>query len=356
MKEIAFLLGGIGVLSAFLVWALLRGRRKLARGIARMAVVDLFHAPARISLKRLDSFKWNKGARAEQRAAAFRALGFEDLCGFSLARDSTARMLVLRHTVNGLLGIVQERDPAGTWSDVAFFESETSPPIYASNVLKKEHFYLFPGNPKIYLPDAPEADLVSAVSKAADRGARALNVTAENVAAVLEEAYAAAADARLLQPLEDFELRRMLREKKSSCEEDGEISDKAFQHIKAEIPSVIATELRLACRDQFLREAQISAREWQQARERLLVVHDRTPAHELGKRVMDRRMFDAPEFLLPELRKLLVASAKQPGAPRAKFAELNASLPPWQRYKKLGEVSRPVPADIYCAPIPRQST
>jgi len=354
MNQIGFLLGGIGLLCAFLAWAFVRARRKIRDGMARMQAVTIFRAPARISLKRTEPFKWNKGQRAEQRVAAFRALGLVDVCGFTVSREATSRMFLLRHPVTGLLGIVQERDPAGTWSDVAFFQSGSSQPIYASNVLKKEHFFLFPGDPKIHLPDVTEAELVTSVWKAIEPGATSANVAAENAAAMLEEAYAAAADARLLRPLEDFELRRLLKEKKMSCE-DEEVSDVVFQRIKAEIPSVIGGELRLACRDQFLREGGISAREWQQAKERLLIVHDRTPLHELGKRV-DRVMLSLPEFCRPEMRKRLDASAKTSGPPRAIFAELNAALPTWERYKKLGEVSRPVPADIYCAPLLQQST
>jgi len=88
----------------------------------------------------------------------------------------------------------------------------------------------------------------------------------------------------------------------------------------------------------------------------LLVVHDRTPLHEMGRTLVDRTLYEVPEFYLPEIRKRLDASAKMPGTPRAKFAVLNAGLPAWERYKKLGEVSRPVPADIYYAPQQRQST
>ena len=355
MNEIGFLLGGIGLLLAFLAWAIVRARRKIRDGMVRMQAMTLYHAPTRISLKRVEPFKWNKGPRAEQRVAAFRVLGFADVCGFTLSHEASARTFLLRHPVTGLLGIVQERDPAGTWSDVAFFQSEGGQPIYASNVLKKEHFFLFPGDPKIHLPDASEAELVASVSKAMEAGATSVSVTVENAAALLEEAYAEAADERLLRPLEDFELRRLLKEKNVSCD-DKEMSDAAFQRIKQEMPSVIAGELRLACREQFLREGKISAREWQQAKERLLVVHDRTPLHELGKRLVDRTVYLLPEFCLPELRKRLDASAKMPGTPRAKFAALNAALPTWDRYKKLGEVSRPVPADIYGAPLPRRST
>lgn len=348
MTVIAVLLGAIGLVVAFLVWMFFQVRQKMRRSFARMEALAIFRAPGRINLKRLEPFKWNKAERAEQRVAAFRALGFADVCGFTLSGGSTARMFLLQHPATGLLGIVQEREPAGTWSDAAFFAGSTSQPIYASSVLNKAHFFLFPGDPKIHLPAAPEAELVTAVGKAVENGARAVLLTAENAAALIEEAYAVAVDARLLEPLEDYELRRLLKERRSECA--GELSDEEFQRIKEQLPYAIANQLRITCRDQFLREGTISAREWQLAKSQLFVVHDRTPLHEIGARL------DEVVFCLPELKKRLDASASKPGTPRAKFAELNAALPPWDRYKKLGEVSRPVPADIYCAPIQHQST
>jgi hypothetical protein len=191
--------------------------------------------------------------------------------------------------------------------------------------------------------------LVAAVEKAVPGGARAVQLTLDNAAQLIEEAYAAAVDARLLEPLADYEIRRLLKEQCAS-DDDDEQDDAALQRLKEQIPLVIANELRLACRDQFLRQGNISAREWQQAKDHLLVIHDQTPLHELGRRM------DNGAFCVPELKPRLQASAKKPGTPRVKFAELNAALPPWERYRKLGEVARPVAADIYCAPAQRQST
>lgn len=354
MNGLFVLLAAIGLLAAFLTWAFFTMRERMRLNAARTKAMTLYHGPGRISLRRLDPFRWLKAERAEQRMAAFRALGFEDVCGFALAGDATARLFILRHPRSGQLGIVQESGRLGTWSDVAWFRADTCQPIFASNVLNKSHFFLFPGDPRIHLPDAPEAGLVSAVAKAADPGGRPLVLTAENAAPVIEEAYAAAVDARLLEPLADSELRRLLKDQQDGCEGD-EMSDAEIQRIRKQLPLVVGHKLRLACRDQFLREGSISAREWQEAKARLLVVHDRTPLHELGEHTgwfAHHRV----EFCRPRLKERLAASVKQPDAPRSKFAVLNAALPPWERYRKLGEVSRPVPADLYCAPAERQST
>jgi hypothetical protein len=111
----------------------------------------------------------------------------------------------------------------------------------------------------------------------------------------------------------------------------------------------VANELRLVCAAQFLRETALPASQWEQARGRILVVHERTRLRELTR----RRIYGAylTEAIKPRLRR---HDGSRP--PRQSFAEFNAELPAWERYKRLGEVTRPVPADIYRAPIPRKTT
>jgi hypothetical protein len=174
MKLIPFLLGAIALVLAFLAGMFFCVRRKMRRNFARMEATTIFRAPGRINLKRLEPFKWDKVERAEQRIAAFRALGFAEVCGFTLGGMPTSRLFLLQHPVTGQIGIVQERDSVGTWSDAAFFDGDTSQPIYVSSVLNKAHFFLFPGDPKIHLPAATEAELLAAVGKAVANGTRSV--------------------------------------------------------------------------------------------------------------------------------------------------------------------------------------
>jgi len=215
--------------------------------------------------------------------------------------------------------------------------------------LKKEHFFLLPGDPKIHMAGASEAELVSATARAADRSVPPMALTAEDAAKRLEAAYASAVDARLLEPIEDYELRQLVR--RFQCDDDEPMSDNAFQLIKEQLPFIAGNQLRAACRDQFMRGGEISAREWNESKDRVLVIHDRMSLADLGSSRLNQAA-----HCTPGLRKRLKALSRKPGTPRNTFAEFNASLPPWERYRKLGEVQRPVSADIYAAPIRRQST
>ena len=220
--------------------------------------------------------------------------------------------------------------------------------------MKRKHFYLAAGGPDIYLPAESEVKVVEAVRKAAGNGGRRYELSTDAVIAAIEDAYAESADAYLLRPIEEAELRREL--KSSAGDDETELDEQLLGRVQAQLPRVVADKLREACRAQFVRETKLSAREWQAARGRLLVLHDRTPLTELAARKIRGLPHANAAYRTAAIRKRLKQSKPANLSPRAKFAELNQTLPSWERYTKLGEVSRPIPADIYCAPVERPTT
>jgi hypothetical protein len=359
----------------------LRARVRGQLAYHRAAGVHRF--PQRLSLKRMEPFAWRKLSRGPQRVEAFHSLGFEDLAGFTVDEIPGARLFALQHPATGLLGLVNEHEQLGTWSDVLLFQHGERQPILASSILKHVHFFLLPGSPKIHKRDAAEQELMAAVLTAAgrdvpERGCPSRSRFGEGSARVdlkpgeqdpapqlgqlrsgdiplttvefvrlYEDAFADAIDQRLLEPWDDSELRRLLREQSQPC--CGEqLTDEEFARIKSQYPAAVANELRLVCMMQFVRETALPASQWQEARERILVIHDRTPLRELTR----RRIYGA--YLTSELKKRLRRHANSK-PPRESFNQFNTTLPPWERYKMLGQVARPVPADIYRAPIPRKA-
>lgn len=343
------------LLVAGLVTLFLRIRAGFRRSWAAMRAHLLVAGPARITLVRQENFKWLKGDRALARVAAFEALGFEALGGFGLTEIHGARLLLLHQRARALIAVVREQDPVGTWSEVFRFYRNQPEPVVASNVLKAGQFRLLAGEPKFHRPDATEAELVRSVEAASPVAAEVFLPDLAAAVSLLEEAHALAADRRLLEPLEDYEIRRLLREHDRGDDGEADPADggeEDVRRIKAVLPAVLANELRLTCRAQFLREGLVSAREWQAAGGRILVVHDLTPLPELARRRTQAA------HCTPELRRRLrgAESAASSAGVRVTFAALNATLPPAQRYRKFGEVTRPVAADVYAAPLPRSST
>lgn len=318
-------------------------KRKIKRWYA-LSVAESLHAfPGRITMRRLEPFVWHKGDRGPQRVTAFREIGFEPLAGYSVHELPCTRIFLLTQAATGLIGMVNESQELGTWSDVAFFRKGQTQPVLASSILKEAHFFLLPGDPKIHRADASPTDLCTAVRQALGREEQVESVTAENFPTLFEKAFAEATDARLLTDLEDYELRKLLRDK--GCLGEEITDEKEFTLIKQLLPRALENQLRIACGAQFVREAALSAWDWQQSRDRLLIVHDRTPVWGLAER------FLYGAFQTKEMRKLLRSIRAATASPRETFAKLNSRLPAPQRYKKLGEVSRPVPADIYRGPL-----
>ncbi len=322
-------------------------RQRVKRQYAYHRAAGIHRFPQRIRLRGLEPFTWAKPERAGQRVEAFHKLGFRDLGGYTVDELPGARLFALQHPANGLVGLVDEHPQLGTWSDVLRFTNGEPRPLLASSILKRVHFFLLPGSPKIHKADATEEELITAVSVAAAHDAAAVLLNAEEFAARYEEAFAVATDTRLLEPLEDAELRRFLREQCQPCG-TFKLSDKEFSEVKRFYPEAIANELRLTCAAQFLRETRLPASQWQDSRERLLVLHDRTPLAALTRRLVYGAYLT--KLMKTRLRRFTSAT------PRADFAQFNASLPPWERYRKLGQVTRPVIAEIYCAPTPGQTT
>jgi hypothetical protein len=331
-----------GIIGTFF-W--LRERLRGTLAYHRAAAIHKF--PQRLTLKQLDPFSWRKLSRGPQRVDSFKALGFEPLGGFGVDEIPGARLFVLQHPASGSLGLVNEHQQLGTWSDVLMFVPGESQPILASSILRHCHFFLLPGSPKIHKHRATEQELVDVVETAAGTGAAASQVTTGEFARLFEEAFAESVDRRVLEPLPDADFRRLLREQTQPCG-DAPLTDAEFARIKNQYPAAVANELRLICTVQFLRETALPASQWQEARGRILVIHDRTPLRELaGRQIYGIHLTDTIKRRLRGHR-----DSKRP---RESFAELNAALPPWERYKKLGEVTHPVPADIYCAPTIRKT-
>src|SRR4051794_38404487 len=215
-------------------WLRARWRRKVA--YYRAAAIHKF--PQRLRLKQLEPFAWRKLSRGPQRADAFKALGFEELGGFSVDELPRARLFVLQHPDSGLLGIVNEHEQLGTWSDVLRFVPGETQPILASSILRNCHFFLLPGSPKIHKHRATEQELAELTKTAPGSHAATLKVTAGEFARRYEEAFAEAVDRRLLEPLPDGEFRRLLREQCQPCC-DEQLTDAEFERIKRAYPCAV---------------------------------------------------------------------------------------------------------------------
>jgi hypothetical protein len=341
---LSLLLAMVIFVATCIVLVVLLYKFKIKRNYLYHLAASLNKFPGRLRLKQQESVSWQKKERAQARIAEFEAAGFTSLGGFAIDELPNARLLVLQNPATGMLGVVNETAELGTWSDVLLFSAGEIQPVLASSICKPALLRFLPGDPKIHKPDATVPELVRAVQSAAGNSP-ASRFTADEFARRFEQVFAEATDARLLSPLDDRELRQLLKEHGRIC--GGELSEKEFSVVKQLLPLAIENELRLVCGSQFVRETSLPATEWQHAAERLLVIHDRTTIRRLAGKLI------YGVFLTREMKRHL-RKTKPTGEPCADFAKFNETLPAWVRYKKLGEVSRPVKADIYRATIERE--
>ena len=131
-------------------------------------------------------------------------------------------------------------------------------------------------------------------------------MTAERFVAICEKAYARHMDRLLLEGLADCDLRRLLKARNSEHAED--FSEEEFIWLKEGLREATENLLRAACAVEWMRAASPPAFAWQQARGRLLVIHDRTALRLLRR----RRISEA--FLTRNMKHLLGASALQRNA------------------------------------------
>ncbi|MCY3021542.1 MAG: hypothetical protein NTW87_21215 [Planctomycetota bacterium] len=186
----------------------------------------------------------------------------------------------------------------------------------------------------VYRPGASAASLLD--DFLAERPQGELEpVVADQFAATFENSYAEEMDWRNSRggTTED-EIRRV------AAATGMKPSDEAVKLTHSEMSRQATASLDETLRERFLAQTQIAAADWERIRERLVFIHDTLTAE------MVLEQYNA--WCEPEER----AEALPEGclSPRAGFARLNDGRPESRRFRKLGEVAEPVPADVYAVP------
>src|SRR4051812_21277999 len=117
-----------------ILWVCYWLRRRLRLKVAYVRAAAIHRFPQRLRLRQLEPFAWRKASRGPQRVASFKTLGFEELGGFSVDELPGARLFVLQHPASRVLGLVNEHEQLGTWSDALVFVNGETQPILTSSI------------------------------------------------------------------------------------------------------------------------------------------------------------------------------------------------------------------------------
>lgn len=320
-----------------------RGLKEFAEGLEELAEIGDAETPVRIHLRRRELLEWNDAATVEEQAAALRGLGFQDAGRYEVPEIAALRLEALTQPETSVYGVVYEHDRAGIWIDlVSRYEDGTSV-TYASTG-QGGGLDQRPGHSVTRHDGMPAAELYRRLL--AERPGRPLSAVSEAAfPRAFEQAYADSIDWRNSRggPT-DEELRAV------AAASGRPLSEETLELLREQMRAKALAGLEASLRERFLEETAMPAAEWEEIRERVVFIHDRMTregvaetfttwtAEECGEEEEDEEdEEDEREFEVPE------------GTPRQAFAALNAGLPEERRFRKIGEVSRPVEADVYCA-------
>lgn len=325
----------LGILAAaiWIGWKIFKRKLKLAF----CGVPGASPLPMRISLRPA------RGTGAvskdmEQGRAELAAAGFVPAGRFEVPEIASMDIEAFVHASGETCAVLYEHPEAGFSGDVVWFAADADLSITVTSATMGGELLVPPWARRVRMPKAPVAELAARMASEA-KPCAARRVSAENFVPLFEESYAREMDFHALRggPQED-EIRR--------CAESAKLrlSRKEFAAAVEVIRKQWAGQLAIGAQEEFARIAR--QRGESPDPERLTAVHDRLTGEEVLE-ILRAAGVD-------------VASLPQGDAGRTPRAAVAKWLPSAAegRVQRLGEVARPLPADIYAitpAPEPEEA-
>lgn len=322
-------------------------------GVMAQAMVP----PMRLTFSRDNELMWADEEALKRDTAFLLAEGFEQVGDFQAA-ETPVSMRGFVHPQQRIWAAIQSVYGMKQWTDlVTRYEDGTTCTFanLADHAMDRPPWrtaYFLPG---LAIPDLLERCLADRPTNKAMQP-----VSATDFPHIVSEAYAREMDWRMERGgVTEEEIERTLAKDNQTAE------PRTVQIIQAGWKNAISTFLDDESRNRFLDESGLSARDWEDVRDRVIVIHDRTPAEVLfGALYRDDAEVedeDSPPTDLwtgPEIdaedaspRRRALRKRLSVENPRFVFAELNADLPEDRRSRKLGQVALPsVTADLYVLP------
>jgi hypothetical protein len=291
--------------------------------------------PATIHLEGPTSVEWAKGAEVRALADALPALGFHDAGQYSVEELPGLNVWPFVNPSESAYAVVYEHPAGPVWMDfVTRYEDGTS--LTTTSTSEGADLDHRPGHEKDYGPGLSPAQLHQRHLSRRAAGPMA-PASAGAFQGAFERAYAEEMAWRNGRggPTE--------REIRAIAARQGRtMTDEEVEEARKVMAAQAMDGLDEALRERFTETADLPPREWERVRDSLVFVHDKLTAELLDERVRDWIDEDDDGGSLPTV---------PDGVPaRVAFAKFNASLPRAKRFEKIGEVDRPVAADVYRAP------
>ncbi len=292
--------------------------------------------PSRIHLVPDTEPDWVSEDAAEQAVSAFSSLGFTDVGAYKIKEMKSVKLFGLIHPPEQITAVVYRHEDVGVWSDVGI-EYENGESLTVSNAPLGGEMDVRPNARKIIIKGLDEIQLLEKVMQERKR-APCKSVSAENFASEFERSYAEDMDWRNSRGTTKEEIRRVAENM------DGDFSDNDIDAAYLQSLGNEIDRLNEECIQTFIETTDMRVSEWEKIRDRIFSVHEKIP----------------PEMLLEYIENYIALSEAQSAqlesfidpdkAVKEVFEAINESLPEDMKSKKIGEISKPVKADIYAFP------
>jgi hypothetical protein len=327
------------ILLLIVAWQVLK--RKLRSALSNLAddLGDMKYTqvPPRLHLKRQERVEWLNPAPVDSLAASIRPLGFQEAGTFLTEEMDYLRLRALVHVEDRTYAVVYEHDKAGVWMDF-FSEYEDGRTVTYSTAPQGGEIAHRPTSIKVLDKEADPADLYQRFVTERPEGVL-IPVSVDAFPAVFQAGYARDIDWRNSRGgSSEAEIRQSL------AASGEEFTEEMVQQVRQQSLYQAVEGLDVALRERLERETQMSIAEWEARRERLVFVFDLLTSELLIQRIQTWQPWT-------EDAEAKLAERIKGRSPRAEFAAYNDTLPPENRFEKLAELSEPVPADVYVAPL-----
>jgi hypothetical protein len=360
MTKVLLIIAGVLLgllLLGFLAWSWIKGKlRRLLEAIGGMLGASAV-PPFRITLETKDATEWQHPAEIDTATRAFLELGYERVDDFDIEEISDVSLRGFWHPTVQSFAVVYDHIEIGAFADVVGFLVDGTHVTFTSAPLdgldqpdysRKAHLDVRIGTSS----DAARQMHARLLSEC--RGLELSPTRREDFSSTFESAYAREMDWRIERNgVTADEVRGAALAGGQSEPNDHAVS--VVQSLwRASIDSFIQEQVH----DRFRKDASMSAAEWDDIRDRILVVHERSDRDDLvdslAHRVAEDRLDDledgdAEERELLEARNWLASHFAESSVVDG-FAAAQSALPEARRYKRVHSLEQPWRADVYLDP------
>lgn len=331
------LLAIVGIVGGSLV------RWWLLRTFADLRYVDI---PPRLHLVRREEVSWKVAEEVERLTPPLRQLQFQHVGDFITELDYL-RLRAFAQPRTGVYAIVFEHDKAGVWLEL-ICETVSGGGMSYSTAREGEAVDPRPGWKKANDPEATPEALYERLLR--DRPAEPLRpASIEAFVSDFERNYAASMDWRNSRGgATEEEIRRILSAKGEAFD-DAAVAEIRRDNVRRAIEG-----LKVALLERLEAQTSMNVREWEEKRDRVHFVFDLMTTKMVQQLFVQATDDEAGESgdddengppVRPLPSELAGLSARE------LFVRLNEQQAPERRHERLGELSEPVAADVYVAPM-----